>query len=46
MTAAVWMVWFCFGLLYYGITLLVTRSYNVTDCVEINQCDIEQASRR
>ena len=29
MTAAVWMVWFAFGLLYYGITLLVTRSYNL-----------------
>jgi len=30
-TVAVWIVWFSFGLLYYGMTLLVTRSYVVAD---------------
>jgi len=30
-TCAVWIVWFSFGLLYYGITLLVTRFGSATD---------------
>mmetsp|Transcript_4329 Transcript_4329/g.13050 ORF Transcript_4329/g.13050 Transcript_4329/m.13050 type:complete len:463 (+) Transcript_4329:1924-3312(+) len=30
-TAAVWAVWFGFGLAYYGVTLLVTRIYDYAD---------------
>ncbi|KAH8079128.1 N-methylnicotinate transmembrane transporter [Aureococcus anophagefferens] len=30
-TAPVWVIWFCFGLNYYGITLLVTRIYATGD---------------
>merc|ERR1712157_30690 len=31
MTAAIWAVWFGFGLAYYGVTLLVTRIYDYTE---------------